>query len=71
MYFGGVTLLSREQFLKINGFSNIYWGWGGEDDDLYFRARRKGTKLSFPHCVFSIKESYKKVFMKVYVRALI
>ena len=36
-FFGGVEALSREHFELINGFSNIFWGWGGEDDNLYFR----------------------------------
>ena len=33
-YFGGVTLFPVETFEKINGYSNEYWGWGFEDDDL-------------------------------------
>ena len=36
-YFGGVSILSTSDFIRINGFSNEYWGWGGEDDDLYRR----------------------------------
>ncbi|CAO2580439.1 Beta-1,4-galactosyltransferase 1 [Lemmus lemmus] len=38
-YFGGVSALSKQQFLAINGFPNNYWGWGGEDDDIFNRSR--------------------------------
>jgi hypothetical protein len=37
-YFGGITLFPSELFKKINGFSNLYWGWGFEDDDLRHRC---------------------------------
>jgi hypothetical protein len=36
-YFGGVTMFDKASYLRINGFANEYWGWGGEDDDV--RAR--------------------------------
>ncbi|MGH0179923.1 UNVERIFIED_CONTAM: hypothetical protein FKN15_010794 [Acipenser sinensis] len=47
-YFGGVSGLTRVQFLKINGFPNEYWGWGGEDDDIYNRITLNGMKVSRP-----------------------
>ena len=37
-YFGGVVSYSKDAFEKINGFPNNYWGWGGEDDELYKRT---------------------------------
>jgi len=37
-YFGGVTLFPIYLFEKINGYSNNYWGWGYEDDDLLHRC---------------------------------
>ena len=37
--FGGVSAMSVEHFKIVNGFSNQYWGWGGEDDDIGKRLR--------------------------------
>lgn len=34
---GGVSSFTREQFEKSNGYSNQFWGWGGEDDELSSR----------------------------------
>lgn len=44
-YFGGVTLFPCEIFKKINGFSNKYWGWGYEDDDLLLRCKQNNIEL--------------------------
>ncbi|ESO83434.1 hypothetical protein LOTGIDRAFT_133456, partial [Lottia gigantea] len=44
--FGGVSALTKEQMIKTNGFSNKFFGWGGEDDDMYSRIRNKGYKIS-------------------------
>lgn len=47
-YFGGVTALTREQFSRVNGFSNNYWGWGGEDDDLRLRVKLQKMEVVRP-----------------------
>lgn len=36
-FFGGVSGLTVKQFKQVNGFPNAFWGWGGEDDDLWNR----------------------------------
>lgn len=37
--FGGVSAITKEHFKLLNGFSNSFWGWGGEDDDMSNRIR--------------------------------
>ncbi|XP_050049401.2 beta-1,4-N-acetylgalactosaminyltransferase bre-4-like isoform X1 [Dermacentor andersoni] len=39
LMFGGVSALSKELMLRVNGYSNVYWGWGAEDDDMTFRLK--------------------------------
>lgn len=36
-YVGGVVSMNPAHWRVVNGFSNEYFGWGGEDDDLFWR----------------------------------
>jgi hypothetical protein len=45
---GGVIILRPEHVLAVNGYSNLYWGWGAEDDDLYYRIKGAGLKVIRP-----------------------
>lgn len=33
-YIGGAVAFTGEDFGRINGFPNTFWGWGGEDDEM-------------------------------------
>ena len=54
---GCVVALPVDDFVRVNGYSNDYWGWGFEDVDLQQRclraglgfARRDGTFTPLPH----------------------
>ena len=52
-YFGGVTLFDKESFLAINGYSNEYWGWGAEDDDVLHRCMIKDIDTYRKQCRYS------------------
>jgi hypothetical protein len=46
-YFSGAVAIRKEQAFAVNGFSNEYWGWGKEDDDLFFRLMLGGYTCYF------------------------
>lgn len=60
-FIGGILLIRREHFRKVDGLSNKYWGWGLEDDEFYARLKEakldifrpgnltSGTKHTFRH----------------------
>jgi len=45
-YFGGVTMFPISLFEEIDGYSNKYWGWGYEDNDLLLRCSEKSIPLN-------------------------
>ena len=47
-YLGGIVSFSDEDFELIDGFPNIYWGWGGEDDELAKRVAKFNITVSGP-----------------------
>ncbi len=49
-YIGGVVSVRTEDFLDLNGYPNLFWGWGGEDDELSRRIRTAGMRLLAPTC---------------------
>ncbi|XP_013421591.1 uncharacterized protein LOC106181686 [Lingula anatina] len=46
---GGVLMFPLSHFEMVNGYSNNYWGWGGEDDDMTNRIFNKGLAHERPH----------------------
>ena len=47
-YFGGIVNFTSSQFETINGFPNNFWGWGGEDDEMYKRVKEQGYQPTVP-----------------------
>lgn len=48
MLVGGVFAIRVEHFLTVNGYSNLYWGWGGEDDDMAYRIKFRKIEIVRP-----------------------
>lgn len=45
---GGVLSIKTDHLLQVNGYSNLYWGWGGEDDDMAYRITYKMNVIRPP-----------------------
>ena len=42
---GGALLMPKHVVLSINGYSNNFLGWGGEDDDINARLKHQGYRV--------------------------
>ncbi len=47
-FFGGIVGMDKETFIKINGYPNNFYGWGGEDDALYNHVALSGFEVYRP-----------------------
>lgn len=65
-YFGGVTMFNPESFVKINGYSNNYWGWGAEDDDVYFRCLKMKVDVLRDYGRYRSLDHERKIFKHEY-----
>lgn len=43
----GTFICPREDFFRAGGYDEVMQGWGGEDDDLYYRFTALGLKQGF------------------------
>ncbi|CAF0767088.1 unnamed protein product [Brachionus calyciflorus] len=48
-FIGGILIIKKEDFIKTNGMSNRYWGWGKEDDDFYNRLIKANITIHRPN----------------------
>jgi hypothetical protein len=46
--FGGITMMRPDDYIKANGMSNLFWGWGREDDDMQHRIERADLTVVKP-----------------------
>lgn len=51
-FFGGVTMFPNKKFEEVNGFSNEYFSWGGEDDEIRRRFEAKQIVIERRQCRF-------------------
>lgn len=53
-FFGGVVIMKNKHFRAANGYSNEYWGWGAEDEDLRWRLLKANIGLAHKLGVYKV-----------------
>jgi predicted glycosyltransferase involved in capsule biosynthesis len=53
---GGIASIRSDDFIRVDGFPNIYWGWGGEDLELTHRLLEINVKFISPEGKGLIKD---------------
>jgi hypothetical protein len=39
-------IIDHTLLFQVNGMTNIFWGWGREDDEFYVRMKKAGLVVS-------------------------
>ncbi|XP_063707724.1 beta-1,4-galactosyltransferase 7-like [Culicoides brevitarsis] len=66
-FVGGILLVNREDFRKVNGMSNRYWGWGLEDDEFFVRLKESSIAVKRPENVGTGKtDTFKHIHDKMH-----
>lgn len=60
-FFGGISIFTREQFERVNGYGVNFWGWGREDDNMRFRLMQHGM---FPPEVPDVPKKSKRFYFE-------
>jgi hypothetical protein len=55
-FLGGVMSMSIKDIDRSNGFPNMFWGWGGEDDAMRNRLKKQGIEVLQPVMRTGFKE---------------
>ena len=42
---GGVVMITEDIMNSVNGYSNLFWGWGKEEGDMATRIRKNGVEI--------------------------
>ena len=63
-FWGGVVYIKKEDYLKINGFCNYFWGWGWEDSAIGQRLNAKDIEHEQGDGIF--KQLYHKTNHRYY-----
>lgn len=48
-FIGGILSIRKEHFIRTNGMSNRYWGWGKEDDEFALRLKEANFTVNRPN----------------------
>ena len=51
----GSCLLGLKDFIEVNGYCNSFWGWGGEDNELYEKLKNKNYNVVSADTDYQVK----------------
>ena len=62
-FMGACCSFTIPLFENINGYSNSFWGWGAEDDNLALKIHQAGIKIGYPKngSVLDLEEFNEKI----------